>query len=498
MESIPSLLELALVPDDMATLLRQPALKQGRRTGQRATRTGGVWHDTPDGNLAAKGWSLLEYTIGPRTVWRLERMVADLDSLWPPGAIPRLIAESEALPTDLPTPLLPIAAIDGQQRVFIVEDGRVQVTVLQGELRAVAAALPFCRVRFEGIGADALALEWSSRIRLAVPPNGLAAEAFALARRDVPARPLGAPLLSATQTVEAGFAFIVAHLAGVIQHHAPSALQSHGPGWGPEPVHQMRVALRRLRSAILLFRRAVGCPALDETTLRLKDLGRVLGPPRDWDVFTAGTGRDIGASFPEDRAVTALLTAAERRRIAGYTALKHYLESSAWRGLGIALASLATTSPWRDQQPVDPEQAARQSALQIAPLRDFAARALKRRLQAVIAPGADLSGLPIEALHDIRLHLKRLRYTAEFFSPLFPGKQTRRFLRRMSSLQEHLGVMNDGAVAATLMAELPSRGTAQQHASGVIRGFVAARSSDSRRNIEASWHGFLKQDPFWV
>ncbi len=493
----PFSLELSLAPDDVALLLRQPELRgslpRRRAMNSKAARFSLIWHDTPQGDLAAAGLSLAQRHTASGMRWRLEQMVPDTEAASPPGAPCALLSEHEQADPAWPAPLLPVAAFDGQHHSLTPPEAAISVTLLQGALRAVAAQRAICRVLLNGEGSAALAMQWAGRMRLEAPATSLAAEAFALSGRNPAMRRLGAPSLRPNQTVDDGFAFIVAHLAGVILHYAPAARL----GLVPEPVHQMRVALRRLRSAILLFRRAVSCPDLDDATLRLKEMGRFLGPPRDWDVFTSGAGRDVGRAFDGDKPVAALLDAAERRRLKGYADLAAYLESPAWRQLGIALAHLVEVRPWRHFIPEAPDQAVRHAELQRAALADFASRALQRRLDAVTEPGPDLSGLSIEQLHDIRLHSKRLRYATEFFAPMFPGGTTRRFLRRMMALQEHLGHLNDGAVAATLMAELPGRSTAHHYAVGVVRGFVAANAAGSRRKIERTWQRFLRQNSFW-
>lgn len=459
----------------------------------RGARLSLVWHDTPGDTLAASGVSLAQRQTGAGMCWVRERMVPDAAFMAPPGAPPRLIETDASMPgTD--DPLLAVAAFDGTTRDLAGPSSDRRVTLLQGEIRAVAATRQVCRLLVSGPGAFDLALAWAATFRIGVAPQSLAAEAFTLARRAPPARLLGAPALRPGQSTEDGFAYVVAHLAGVIQHHAALI----GDGSAPEPVHQMRVALRRLRSATLLFRRAVACPALADVGDRLKALGRALGPARDWDVFTRGTGREVGEAFVGDAAVAALLAAAERQRVLGYAALACYLDSAPWRELGVALAQLATTHPWRDQALVDPIDAEHHVALQQRDISDFAARALSKRLDAMIAPGPDLSGLDIPALHAVRLHGKRLRYAAEFFAPLFPGGTTRRFLRRMTDLQERLGHINDGAVAAALMSDLPGRGTAHHYAIGVVSGFVAARAGGGRRRLARTWQRFLKQHPFWT
>lgn len=501
-EAEPTALELVLAAEDVALLLRQPELRttagKARRTAApRATRISVIWHDTPDGSLADQGLALAERRIGTTLNWQIERIVANAAAPLPPGA-PTAVVEpydTAAAPLDKPAamPHLPVAAFEGQQRLLLGLNQPVQVTLLQGTLRAVAATQPVCRLLLSGDNPMKLATAWATKLRLAVPIASLAAEAFTLANRPLPHRPLGAPALTHAHTVDDGFALVVAHLAGVIQHHAPNARLGHGL----EPVHQMRVALRRLRSAILLFRRAVDCPELDSVNAGLRQLAALLGPARDWDVFIAGTGHDVGEAFAGDPAITALLASAAYRRRSSYAALGSYLGGADWRGLGIALADMALRRPWRHFIPDDPEVAARQTELQQTTLANFGARALSRRLDAVTAPGADLSHLDVAALHGIRLHTKRLRYACEFFAPLFPGRETRRFLERMMELQEKLGTLNDAVVAADLMRQLKGRSAARHYAAGVVRGFVAARSAGSRRKINRFWQRFRRQEPFW-
>ena len=63
-------------------------------------------------------------------------------------------------------------------------------------------------------------------------------------------------------------------------------------------------------------------------------------------------------------------------------------------------------------------------------------------------------------------------------------------------LQERLGHLNDGAVAASLMAEL-GRARGRGYAAGVVAGFVAAHARNSRARIGKSWRKFHRLEPFW-
>jgi CHAD domain-containing protein len=488
--SPPLVLELALAPGEARRL---PYLLRGNGR-RRATPLRLTWHDTPDYDLAADGLALVERQHGRERGWRLERMAADGGEPWLPGTPCPVLAEAAeavALNVPLPAPLTPMVGFEGRTRTLAGPDG-VAVSLISGMLRAAAVTRPCCRVVLDGPAEAVTALSdaLAGPLHLYVPATSLAAEAMALAGRPAPRRHHAPPALAADHPVGEAFAHLVARLTEAILSEAPHA----GPTVS-EPVHQMRVAVRRLRSAVALFGKATHCPELAAGKAALQDLAKVLGPARDWDVFAEGTGHAVAATFAGDAAVERLLNTAERRRLKAYAALHRYLASARFRRLGIALAALAAARPWeRPRHADDAAAAARQAERLTGSLADFAAKALGRRLRALSASGDDIATLPTETLHGLRLHGKRLRYVAEFCAPLFPGHGARRFIRRLTTLQERLGHLNDGAVAAGLMAEL---GAERGHAGGVVRGFVAAQSAGARARIAQAWRRFHRLDPFW-
>jgi CHAD domain-containing protein len=518
--------DLRLDPADAPRLHRLPEFS-GATRARRPVALRIVWHDTPDGALAQSGLSLAEQTLGRETSWRLERMSPAADELWIPGTQPPLLCQATdladmtvRLARRLPTGLMPCVGFEGQVRSIALPDDAphdghpsdaVHVSLISGQLRTPAAAQAICRMKIDGPATRVAPLVGglAESVGLAVPAVSLAAEARALACVAHPAARLGAPTLpdaggpdaggSGGSSIDEAFAHIVGHLLGVILHYAARALS----GEAPEPVHQMRVALRRLRSAFGLFKDVVGCSALDAAQAQLKAFGAVLGPARDWDVFIDGACAHVVAVFPDDLAVRRMAARATRQRDVSYRTLAAELSGMRFRRMALNLALLAATRPWRDAAAsslAEPADEARQpppecgSAKENADLSTYAARALTRRLKRVLTVGADISDLPADALHDIRLNGKRLRYAAEFFAPLFPGRDTRRFLRRMTALQERLGHLNDGNVAAGLMAEI---GLARSYAGGIVRGVIAADGADARGRIARSWKRFRRQEPFW-
>jgi CHAD domain-containing protein len=483
-------LELGLDPDDAARLPRLAflaPLKSGR-TRNRAIRI--IWHDSPDRTLARQGLALAQQ----RPQWVLERLVPDTHG-WPPGAPAPVLATGRDVATlgeTLPEPLIPIAALEGRaaSRSLATEQGQVEMTLLNGTVRAVATECRICRVRLEGPAAavQSLAVALVGELRLAVPRASLAAEACAATSGVEPSpRREGAPDLPAGLSVREAFAHVVGHLSDVILYFAPKAADGRD---GPEPVHQMRVAVRRLRSAIKVFQSAVGSPEVSAADGGLKALAGKLAPTRDWDVFVTETAATVADAFATEQRMRRLLTAAERRQRTCQDELRAFLGSVEFRRIGVELACLAGGPGWQGA-PDDTEQSQPD-----APLEAFAADVLGKRLKRLLRIGDDIAGLEPAALHAIRLRAKRLRYAAEIFAPLYPGKTTHRFIRRLSRLQDRLGTLNDGAVAAHLLGEITSGNHA--FAIGLVQGFVGARNGDTREQIDEAWEKFHRLEPFWA
>jgi CHAD domain-containing protein len=481
-------LDLTLDPDDVRKLLR-------RFPGTRGQTVSYKWHDTADGQLAGQGLALVERRQARTTLWRLERVCPGGETMWPcgtPAPVMQEAARRSGLDGALPSaPTHPVADFRGRLRQLTPpEPMPARVSLLQGRLHAKPATHSVCRLNLAGSPpvVAALAGELAQKLRLSVAGRSLAAEVYALAENGLAPAPLGAPELPPDLSVSAAFAFACAHLARVIMHYAPLAAAREGT----EPVHQMRVAVRRLRSAMALFRPAVAGAEIDAAKAGLRVLGRALGPARDWDVFNEGTGQAVAAAFPDDAAIAGLNAAAARRRDACYAELRRVLDGAEFRRLGITLATLSAARPW---EAAHDGAAVHGSNAPPETLQEFAARALSRRLRHLASHGDDISALPNQELHVIRLRAKRLRYGAEMFAPLYPRREARRYLRRLATLQDWLGHLNDGNVAAALMSELGRAG--RGFAAGVVCGFVAAGAGDARARVGRSWRKFRRLQPFW-
>jgi triphosphatase len=483
-------LEFDIDATDLPRLMRSPALaaKRGGRARSVAWRT--VWHDTASGELAADGLAMAEQG----GIWRLERLQPNGGGDWPPATPAPVLAEAaaaELLRPGLEGTLVAVAAFAGRHRSFPLagEGSPARLEVLEGALRGVAGDRPACRLLFSGPPGEmaALATELDRHVRLNVPRAGLAAGAFAVAHeQDAPPRHLGTPQVPPGLGLSDAIALVIGHLTDVILHWLPQVRSEALP----EPVHQSRVAVRRLRSALAVFRRAAPDGPFEALGAELKELATKLGAARDWDVFLGGTGVAVGLAFEADKRVAGLLAAAVRKRAAAYATLESYLRGDAWHGLSLRLALLPTARPWQETQ-----DAAVLERLG-APAADFAAMALRRQRKRVLAAGEEFAALSPPALHEVRKQAKKLRYCSEFFAELYGGKAVRRFVEKLVDLQEALGAVNDGNVASVLMAEL-SGGAERAFAVGVVRGYVAAINARAASDAKRAWRKFADASSFW-
>ncbi len=484
----PLVIQLALDPSMASALWRHPLLARpaGLPASQRprSTLDECVWLDTAEGLLARKGRALEVPRKGARQY--IHAMPASGFAV--PGTVPLPIGElpPDEAPEDAEGEvLLPIAAFTGRR--MEADAGEVHLTLRHGQLRCVAAEAPVARLELSGPPAAVLdlAVGLAEDLPLLPAASTLAETARALARQEHPRpRRLGAPDLGDVETIEAALALAIAHLADVLLVQAPRARLEIGP----EGVHQSRVAARRLRSCLKQFRAVLDGRHLRSLDEQLGDFARALGDARDLDVFLLNLGADLAeATGPEEKRVVALLRTARQRRDVAYTHLRAMLDSAAFRRLIWTATRLATLRDWGAEQAIGPE----------APLRPFARATLARRWRKMLKRGEGIENHEAESLHELRLDAKRVRYAAELFAPLWPGKATRRFLRRLSGLQEALGVANDTHVARALVAGLGGRGGAGPWAIGLAEGFALARGAGVREQAVDAWRELEDAEPFW-
>ena len=235
----------------------------------------------------------------------------------------------------------------------------------------------------------------------------------------------------------AGLHVIVTGALGHLRANQPAAESGDVEG-----VHQIRVAVRRLRSALVLFQPHLEPHAAARFEAELRRVGRVFGEARDWDVFCTETLRRADADFDAD--VELLLARAAPPRDAGHRRLRAELAGPAYQRLFEGLVE------WVDRAQADlaafGDGKLRRDLPRVAPeLLDRLARKTRRR-------GRHLRARPLDELHALRKSLKKLRYGVDFMSGLYGHKRVHAYRHGCKALQEALGRVND-ATAAIRLAE---------------------------------------------
>ncbi len=475
---------LDVPPGSLAAIRKAAGLAKARSAAVVLT-----WYDTPEGKLARQGEAVLAWRCGARHGRRISGLGATgcdgplFDRPEQDGVAPAEAAPPEPVPPEimLPEGAGPVCRFVGRR--YLTSGGGVDCALLEGRLEAGMGRHDISRLVLTGA-----AVEVAAVARLcpgARPPlHGVSFIALALAGLTRIERPTAMPALAPGVNLSGALGMVCTHFGALLQAMAPDAVL----GMEIEPVHQMRVAVRRLRSAFRLVRRAAPCAELTALAGALRTLGQVLGPARDWDVFLAGLGRDIALAMPGERAVERLIRAAERERMSAYARLGAHLGGEAFAALLLELALAGATAPWWREGEAE-------SGLVAADIGQFAVIALGKQWRRLLAPGRSLEGLPVNQLHDIRIEAKRMRYAAELFAPLFPRRDTERLIARLKALQDLLGHLNDGAVARGLMDRLGPAG--QGFAAGVVHGYAAATGGEQRADIDDAWRKLRKAPAFW-
>jgi Uncharacterized conserved protein len=269
----------------------------------------------------------------------------------------------------------------------------------------------------------------------------------------------------------------------------------------PEAVHQMRVAVRRLRALLTAFKSVLDEDAAQFLRTELGWLQRQLGPARDWDVFLHSTLEPLTTGLREEPSLGELRRAADHARHDAYGVARETLLDRRYTRLLLRLQLWLDSVAWDGKSAPD--------ALK-APMASLAATILDKRHRKLEKLGDRFAELNESEMHEVRLRAKKLRYAAEFFRPLYSPKSTRKFIHTLIDIQDTLGSLHDAIVGRELLTVMhspepggdknfarPHRTPGLERAAGVAAGFQAARIADDIRRFGEVWPRFLKLKTFW-
>jgi inorganic triphosphatase YgiF len=480
-------LKLALPQSQAATFVK---LMARRRTApvQQALLT--RYFDTPDFALAAQGIALRVRRVGRRWLQTLktegvrhgglsqraeyEEAISGRTPDWS-----RFPAEAQALvPEALRARLAPVFETEFKRTTWQLVGAHgtaIEVALDVGEVRAGVHRQPLCEIELELKSGQpdalfALALEWSTQLDY-LPLDISKAERgvrLALEQRAAPVRTM--PLaLKKNLSVEDGFAAVCQDCLTQFQANLPGVMDSDDI----EYVHQARVALRRLRAALRVFRKV--CEVPEALLASLRTLAAALGPARDWDVLCGETLPPIAAHYPDAVVRQQGLAVLETKRAEVRAAMRATLEQARPGAWLLAFQRWLLLRGWRLNAAgrAAPEA---QRFVQLSPLREWARRALRTGQRPVVRSARAFDELDAAQRHRLRIAIKRLRYAAEFFQGLFGGRRYSRYQLALRNAQDSLGRSCDAQVACGLLtSSLTEAGPM-----GVFAlGWLAARQADA-------------------
>lgn len=210
----------------------------------------------------------------------------------------------------------------------------------------------------------------------------------------------------------------------------------------PEFVHQARVAVRRLRSAIRLWEPILPEEFVAQFEPRWQEFAGSLGDARNWDVFFSETLPTLRQFFKTGAEIDRLTRHAQRRCKSCRRAVKATLKSTGYSRLLLDFTAALLALPESDA----------------GKLEKFVPRCLNKRARRVNERAETAASGDVAARHRLRVAFKQLRYALEFFTPLLAGPTLPNYHQSATALQELLGTLNDLAVATQLVAEaLPGK-----------------------------------------
>jgi len=480
-------LKLQLDPKSVRKLLTHTLLSGIPNSKQHLLNT---YYDTPELSLRArriamrfrkKGWEWL------LTVKSSEPASGGLAvrNEWETAAVPGVFDFSHVDASELrqffeqsSDQLEPVFTTDFRRQAWQLQCGEshIEMALDRGHIAARGRREAICEVELELLSGRvedifALTRQLQAHIKLHPAIASKAERGYRLyldePRQAFRAKPLP---INARQTPVEAFRTIA---LGCLEHFQRNeeALLAGGEA---EFIHQARVALRRLRSAIKLF-----APALPEDFVAAygrswQTLAGALGDARNWDVFLEETLPPIHTAFPHNHDLRRLRNEAKRRVKSARHAIQHLLAVKEYPRLMVEFA--AAVHALTDTVDI--------------PLKRFASERIAAHTRSVRKMAEQYDTLDPEQRHIMRLRFKKLRYAMEFMSPLLPSRGMKTYLNSLGALQETLGLINDQVTAELLINE----GLGQKSASAA-HGWVAGRHELLIMQVPELLKVWLKADP---
>jgi inorganic triphosphatase YgiF len=504
-------LKLELTPQELRRIGAHPALED-LTVGRPVTRTfRSIYFDTPDHRLRAQGISLrLRAVDGQQSegwVQTVKRGKAVKNGVSNPdeaeavvgGPEPDLSAIDDRKLRQTIARALRRSTLEPQFETIVTRTtrqlrsskGDLELALDEGVVRAGAAEDRLCEAELELKAGSPECLLETAAMLFSSDPIHLAAESKAergfnlvLGRSDPSVVPCKAdnPVLAGSETCGEALAQFVASAATQIERNRRALLETDDP----EAAHQLRIGLRRLRSALRAFRPIESSPATMELARYARELSQSVGKLRNADILIEAIYAPVAATRKGEPGFGELREALLAHRDAMRGSARSALLSEQWSRLQLYLALWPET--------------VKSNARLDKPVSAFASEALAKTWRKIAKRGARLESLSIEERHEMRKALKAFRYSVEFFASLYKARPVGRFVKDLRRLQDVFGYMNDVATAGGLSAlceEHCASSPAAHRAAGYVLGWHDVTARHRWEGVAHMWHRLARRRRFW-
>lgn len=366
------------------------------------------------------------------------------------------------------------------------EGDHIECALDQGRLECGSKSAAINEIEFELKSGDPihlfdLALALQKDIPLQIGNQSKADRGYALFEAKPPAAVKATRLeLTADMSAEQAFQEIASNTMAQIQANAEGVVERHDV----ESLHQMRVGMRRLRSALSMYNRLLHLP--QDLQQELDWLATELGDARDWDVLAGSTLPAVAKDLPNTAELDGLRMAAAGKAEEHHVATAAAVASPRYTRLMLSVNRWVQAKGWQDEQQIINKAGKKL----VEPVTKFARATLKRDQRRLRARADNLSEATPEARHRVRIAAKKTRYAAEFFGSLFSPKRVRPYIKSLTGLQDELGLLNDATVADKLLSDMPAAQPQLMANVSFVKGFLAARTMNDDKQIVRLWKRF--------
>lgn len=242
-------------------------------------------------------------------------------------------------------------------------------------------------------------------------------------------------------------------------------------GHDPEGVHQLRVSLRRMRTAFTVFTPVLQPDYRQHWRRKLKYLAKLLDKARDLDVF-------LETHYPDSSTDSALKHLLRSQKKQQHQNLAKQLQSKSFNKLYRKLKKQLKNNHWASQH--GQHHSILTSNLAQQQLQQHYDRVLQ------LQSGLDLNDEIM--LHQLRIRIKQLRYGCELLAPILQSTNTG-FITAMKALQDDLGLIHDASVQQTMLTSLPDQ---TQHEFMLILSATKNTSQQLKSTLETRLETFTQ------